>query len=75
MQQNYSSPSSPLSDEKSTDYGDTDKITESNPTHHDCQTGCHHHEAIMPVRKGEKIGRNDPCPCESGKKYKKCCLI
>lgn len=26
-----------------------------------------------PVRKGEKIGRNDPCPCGSGKKYKKCC--
>lgn len=25
------------------------------------------------VRKGEKIGRNDPCPCGSGKKYKKCC--
>ena len=23
----------------------------------------------------EKIGRNDPCPCGSGKKYKKCCLI
>ncbi len=22
-----------------------------------------------------KIGRNDPCPCGSGKKYKKCCLI
>ena len=21
----------------------------------------------------EKIGRNDPCPCSSGKKYKKCC--
>ncbi len=21
----------------------------------------------------EKIGRNDPCPCKSGKKYKKCC--
>ncbi|MBP9521733.1 MAG: SEC-C domain-containing protein [Enterococcus sp.] len=21
-----------------------------------------------------KIGRNDPCPCGSGKKYKKCCL-
>ena len=21
----------------------------------------------------EKIGRNDPCPCGSGKKYKKCC--
>ena len=25
------------------------------------------------VVKGEKIGRNDPCPCGSGKKYKKCC--
>jgi uncharacterized protein YecA (UPF0149 family) len=22
----------------------------------------------------EKIGRNQPCPCGSGKKYKKCCL-
>jgi len=25
------------------------------------------------VRKSAKIGRNDPCPCGSGKKYKKCC--
>jgi len=25
-------------------------------------------------RKGKKIGRNEPCPCGSGKKYKKCCL-
>ncbi|MCC8023668.1 MAG: SEC-C domain-containing protein, partial [Clostridiales bacterium] len=25
------------------------------------------------VRKGAKVGRNDPCPCGSGKKYKKCC--
>ena len=25
------------------------------------------------VRKGKKIGPNDPCPCGSGKKYKKCC--
>jgi preprotein translocase subunit SecA len=25
------------------------------------------------VRKAEKVGRNDPCPCGSGKKYKKCC--
>ena len=24
-------------------------------------------------RGGEKVGRNDPCPCGSGKKYKKCC--
>jgi preprotein translocase subunit SecA len=28
-----------------------------------------------PVRKtaAQKVGRNDPCPCGSGKKYKKCC--
>jgi SEC-C motif-containing protein len=25
------------------------------------------------IRKGPKIGRNDPCPCGSGKKHKKCC--
>ena len=25
------------------------------------------------VIKKEKVGRNDPCPCGSGKKYKKCC--
>ncbi len=25
------------------------------------------------VREGAKVGRNDPCPCGSGKKYKKCC--
>jgi hypothetical protein len=27
-----------------------------------------------PVRVGPKIGRNAPCPCGSGRKYKKCCL-
>ena len=26
-----------------------------------------------PVRTGPKVGRNDPCPCASGKKYKHCC--
>jgi preprotein translocase subunit SecA len=26
-----------------------------------------------PVKVGQKVGRNDPCPCGSGKKYKKCC--
>jgi uncharacterized protein len=31
--------------------------------------------ATMPQRRDdEKIGRNDPCPCGSGKKYKACCL-
>ena len=27
---------------------------------------------IQPIRVGEKVGRNDPCPCGSGKKYKNC---
>ena len=27
----------------------------------------------QPIRAGEKVGRNDPCPCGSGLKYKKCC--
>ncbi|QKG85666.1 preprotein translocase subunit SecA [Kroppenstedtia pulmonis] len=27
----------------------------------------------QPVRNTEKVGRNDPCPCGSGKKYKQCC--
>jgi uncharacterized protein YecA (UPF0149 family) len=26
------------------------------------------------IAKKKKIGRNAPCPCGSGKKYKKCCL-
>lgn len=30
-------------------------------------------EKKQPVRKGKKVGRNDPCPCGSGKKYKHCC--
>ena len=30
-------------------------------------------QAVQQVVRGEKIGRNDPCPCGSGKKYKKCC--
>ena len=27
----------------------------------------------QPIRKQKKPGRNDPCPCGSGKKYKNCC--
>ena len=30
--------------------------------------------AAIPFQRGApKVGRNDPCPCGSGKKYKKCC--
>lgn len=31
-------------------------------------------EAHIPKVKEHKIGRNDPCPCGSGKKYKNCCM-
>jgi preprotein translocase subunit SecA len=37
------------------------------------QAGPAQAEAPKPVRTGAKVGRNDPCPCGSGKKYKKCC--
>jgi preprotein translocase subunit SecA len=36
------------------------------------QAGAAQAEAPKPVRAGAKVGRNDPCPCGSGKKYKKC---
>ena len=34
----------------------------------------HSKPSITPIRRdAPKVGRNDPCPCGSGKKYKKCC--
>jgi uncharacterized protein len=31
-------------------------------------------EVVAPIRReGAKVGRNDPCPCGSGRKYKQCC--
>ena len=29
---------------------------------------------VAPITRKEKVGRNDPCPCGSGKKFKKCCM-
>lgn len=47
----------------------------------DCGPNCNDEDHWMPlgpgntiVRTEAKINRNDPCPCKSGKKYKKCCL-
>ena len=41
-------------------------------THHH---GHHHHAPVETFMRGApKVGRNDACPCGSGKKYKKCCL-
>ena len=42
---------------------------------HDHDHGHHHHAPVEQfVRAAPKVGRNDPCPCGSGKKHKKCCL-
>jgi preprotein translocase subunit SecA len=43
-----------------------EKVAEENPTASDGSLS-------KTVRKGNKVGRNDPCPCGSGKKYKHCC--
>ena len=32
----------------------------------------HEHKPQPFIRPGDKVGRNDPCPCGSGKKYKQC---
>jgi preprotein translocase subunit SecA len=37
------------------------------------QATANNQQQRQPVSVGEKTGRNDPCPCGSGKKYKKCC--
>ncbi len=42
--------------------------------HEDGKGHHHHHEKQEPIVRGApKVGRNDPCPCGSGKKFKKCC--
>lgn len=43
---------------------------------HDHDHAHHHHHGAGEtyVRNAPKVGRNDPCPCGSGKKHKKCCL-
>ena len=39
-----------------------------------CNHGhAHAHAPMTPIRSA-KVGRNDACPCGSGRKYKKCCL-
>ena len=43
-------------------------------THRAGEDHHHHHPRQQTIiREEPKVGRNDPCPCGSGKKYKKCC--
>jgi uncharacterized protein YchJ len=53
----------------------TDPNANNNTMHNNCHGGHCHHEIKVPIKRGEKIGRNEACSCGSGKKYKKCCLL
>jgi len=54
-----------------------EQVEEVNPERTQSKLSYSHTEsgaAKQPARSAEsKVGRNDPCPCGSGKKYKKCC--
>lgn len=52
-----------------------EKEQASEPAVHVHGPNCNHgHEQAKPItRQSPKIGRNDPCLCGSGKKFKKCC--
>jgi len=45
------------------------------PNEHDGEEHEHQAEPVQEPARSDKIGRNDPCPCGSGKKYKKCCGV
>jgi hypothetical protein len=49
-------------------------MSEHNHEEHVHGPNCSHGPLQQPfVREAPKVGRNDPCPCGSGKKFKKCC--
>ena len=50
------------------------KVPEA-PRQREVRTNREEEAPRTPVRAGRKVGRNDPCPCGSGKKYKKCCML
>jgi len=54
---------------------DLEKSDEETKEEHVHGPNCNHsHQHLKPVvKQGPKIGRNDPCPCGSQKKHKKCC--
>ena len=51
-----------------------DTIGDAWKKHPDAIRWLRKHEAPQETASKAKVGRNDPCPCGSGKKYKKCCL-
>lgn len=58
---------------RKSDSGDWYFIDGDAHTHKEGETHLHHAKPQTIVREEPKIGRNEPCSCGSGKKYKKCC--
>ena len=49
------------------------KTVERKPVTRNVQTNDDKSDSIKKPKKSKKVGRNDPCPCGSGRKYKQCC--
>ena len=49
------------------------KTVERKPVTRNVQTNDDKSDSVKKPKKSKKVGRNDPCPCGSGKKYKNCC--
>jgi SEC-C motif-containing protein len=63
-----------VSEFRKTDQGKWLFVEGESHTHEEGQGHDHHHHPVQTVvREAPKVGRNDPCPCGSGKKFKKCC--
>ncbi|MGZ3726797.1 MAG: YchJ family protein [Pseudobdellovibrio sp.] len=58
---------------RKTDSGQWYFVDGDSHTHKEGEGHQHHHKPQTVQRESPKIGRNDPCVCGSGKKYKKCC--
>ena len=56
------------------DDGTTSKLPQQAPSQQTTTGGADEKQEVA-QRVSEKVGRNDPCPCGSGKKYKKCCGV
>lgn len=52
-----------------------DKLFQHEPINNLWYPGGYEEEAKLQIKKANRVGRNDLCPCGSGKKYKKCCGI
>ena len=49
-----------------------DAMAEAEDSQRRASAGASRPRPTQPVHVGPKVGRNDPCPCGSGKKYKNC---